>query len=126
MGVTASRFEEMGHVLRRATGHLDGELLVHGSRASGTAHAGSDIDIVVRVAPETFDDVVRQRFGTPSPGSAKERTMLHAVESGKIQAGEAGLRATRRELEQLLGMPVDISVTKRGGAFDQGPYIPIP
>jgi Nucleotidyltransferase domain len=126
MGVTASRFEEMGHVLRRATGHLDGELLVHGSRASGTAHAGSDIDIVVRVAPETFDDVVRQRFGTPSPGSAKERTMLHAVETGKIQAGEAGLRATRRELEQLLGMPVDISVTKRGGAFDQGPYIPIP
>jgi hypothetical protein len=52
--------------------------------------------------------------------------MLHAVETGKIQAGEAGLRATRRELEQLLGMPVDISVTKRGGAFDQGPYIPIP
>jgi Nucleotidyltransferase domain len=126
MGVTASRFEEMSQVLRRGTGHLDGELLVHGSRASGTAHAGSDIDIVVRVTSDRFDDLVRQRFGTPSPGSAKERTMLHAIETGKIQAGEAGLRATRRELEQLLGIPVDISVVKRGGAFDQGPYIPIP
>jgi hypothetical protein len=126
MGVTASRFEEMGQVLRRDPGHLDGEMLVHGSRASGTAHAGSDIDIVVRVTSDRFDDLVRRRFGTPSPGSAKERTMLHAIETGKIQAGEAGLRATRRELEQLLCMPVDISVVKRGGAFDQGPYIPIP
>ena len=51
--------------------------------------------------------------------------MLHAIETGKIQAGEAGLRGLRKELEQIFGMEVDISIMKEGGAFDNPPFIPI-
>ncbi|WP_026593050.1 nucleotidyltransferase domain-containing protein [Bacillus sp. UNC437CL72CviS29] len=65
---------------------------VQGSRAGGTAKLTSDIDIGVRVSKEQFEGHVKKYFGTPNPGSVKERTMLHALESGKIQAGEAKLR----------------------------------
>jgi len=111
--------------VRRGARHLGDDIAVHGSRASGTAGAASDIDIAIRVSPERFDELIRARFGTPNPGSAKERTMLHAIETGKIQAGEAGLRGLRKSLAAEAGMPVDISVIRTGGAFDQGPYIPL-
>lgn len=62
--------------------------------------------------------------GTPNPGSAKERTMLHAIETGKIQAGEAKLSGLRKELQEIFGMEVDISIIKQGGAFDNPPFIP--
>jgi hypothetical protein len=51
--------------------------------------------------------------------------MQHARETGKIQAGEAGLRALRKALEVDLGMEVDISVIRHCGPFDQGPYLPL-
>jgi hypothetical protein len=51
--------------------------------------------------------------------------MQHALATGKIQAGEAGLRGLRRELERQLGMEVDISIILRDGPFDKGPSIPL-
>jgi len=51
--------------------------------------------------------------------------MLHALKTGKIQAGESGLRSLRKSLESDLGMKVDISVVRVGGPFDTGPYIPL-
>lgn len=63
--------------------------------------------------------------GTPNSGTAKERTMLHAIETGKIQAGEAGLRGLRKELEKIFGMEVDISIIEIDGPFDNPPFIPI-
>jgi hypothetical protein len=66
------------------------------------------------------------RFGTLNPGSAKERTLQNAIETGKIQSGEAGLRLFRRQLESQLGIDVDISVIKQGGAFNQRPIIRLP
>ena len=69
--------------------------------------------------------MIQKSFNSPNPGTAKERTMLHAIETGKIQAGEAGLRGLRKELEQIFGMEVDISIIKEGGAFDNPPFIPI-
>ncbi|MGB9752828.1 nucleotidyltransferase domain-containing protein [Roseiflexus castenholzii] len=92
----------------------------------GTARPDSDIDIAIRVSPERFNQLIRERFGTPNPGSAKERTMLHALETGKIQAGEAGLRGLRKSLEERFGYPVDISVIREGGPFDRGPWVPLP
>ena len=58
-------------------------------------------------------------------GSAKERTMLHAIQTGKIQSGEAKLSSFRKELEKDLGMDVDISIIKQGGKFDNPPYIKV-
>lgn len=62
---------------------------------------------------------------SPGANTAKERTMLHAVETGKIQAGEAGLRGLRKELEQIFGVAVDISIIRENGPFDNPPFIPI-
>lgn len=52
--------------------------------------------------------------------------MLHAIETGKIQSGEAGLRNLRKELQDLLGVEVDISIIRIGGAFDNGTQLPLP
>ncbi len=35
------------------------------------------------------------------------------------------LRALRKELEQIAGMDVDVSVVKSGGPFDNKPRMPI-
>lgn len=51
--------------------------------------------------------------------------MFHAVETGKIQSGEAKLRRLRKELENLLGIDADVSIILEGGKFDNPPYIPI-
>jgi hypothetical protein len=51
--------------------------------------------------------------------------MQHARQSGKIQAGEAGLRTLRNSLEVELGMAVDLSIIRMGGPFDRGPYLPL-
>ena len=56
--------------------------------------------------------------------SAKERTMLHAIKTGKIQSGEAKLKGLRLELEEIFGMDVDISIIKIDGSFDNPPFIP--
>jgi hypothetical protein len=69
---------------------------------------------------------LNDRFGTPNPSSAKERTLQNAIETGKIQSGEAGLRPLRRQLESQLGIDVDISVIKQGEPFDQRPIIRLP
>ena len=51
--------------------------------------------------------------------------MQYAQNTEKIQSGEAKVSSVRNQLEGTLGMHVDISVIKAGGAFDTPPYIPI-
>ncbi len=124
-GISADAFATMSQTIRQQVGHLSDDIAVHGSRASGTAKATSDIDIAIRVSPEKFNQLIVKSFGSPNAGSAKMRTMKHAIDTGKIQAGEAGMRGLRKTLSKQLDMPVDISVIRKGGSFDKGPYIPI-
>ncbi|MEU6523939.1 putative T7SS-secreted protein [Streptomyces sp. NPDC046924] len=125
-GLTLEQFEELGRIVREGAGHLGDDIAVQGSRAAGTARPDSDIDLAIRVTPERFDELIRERFGTPNPDSAKERTMQWAIETGKIQAGEAGLRGVRKQLEASLGMEVDVSIIRHGGPFDNPPFIEVP
>lgn len=125
-GLTREQFSTAAATLHKAAAGLDGDIVVQGSRAAGTARPDSDIDFGIRVASPRFDDLISERFGSPNPGSAKERTMLHAAETGKIQAGEAGLSRVRRELETQLDMDVDLSVVRHGGPFDNLPIIGVP
>jgi len=124
-GLTEEQFGEMSTKVRSGAGEFGDDIRVHGSRAAGTARPDSDIDIAVRVQDDKFNQIVRDKFGTPNPGSAKERTMLHAMETGKIQAGEAGLRPLRQQVAKDLGMDVDISIIRVDGPFDNGPWIPL-
>jgi predicted nucleotidyltransferase len=124
--VSASQLDEAGKLIRSQASHLGEDVIVQGSRAGHSARPASDIDFGLRVDPDRFDDLVRQRFGTPNPGSSKERTMLEALARGRIHTGEAGLRQLRNSLEDALGKKVDISVIKRGGLFDGEPWLPVP
>src|SRR5262245_46908574 len=124
-GLTEEQFAALSARVRAAVASLSNDIQVQGSRVKGTARSDSDLDLAILVAPERFEQILQARFGTPKPGSAKARTMQHASETGKIQAGEAGLRSLRKELEADLGMAVDISVIRQGGSFDQGPYLPL-
>jgi len=122
-GLTEETFAALSAKVFAVASSLGEDIQVHGRRAEGTAGPNSDLDIAIRVAPERFEEILCTRFSVPNPESAKAKTMRHARETGKIQAGEAGLRSLRKELEADLKMEVDISVIRIGGLFDKGPYI---
>ena len=122
-GILQEQFSNASKLLRDRVGDISNDIVVQGSRAKGTAKPTSDIDIALRVSGDKFDSLINQYFKTPNPGSAKERTMLHAIETGKIQAGEAKLSGLRKELQEIFGMEVDISIIKQGGAFDNPSFI---
>jgi RHS repeat-associated protein len=124
-GLSEAEFIAFSAGIRSAAGHISSDIAVHGSRAIGSASRASDIDVAIRVTANKFDDIVRMRFGSPTPGSAKEKTMLHAIQTGKIQAGEAGLRALRKNMSRVVRKAVDISIIRIGGPFDNGPFIPL-
>ena len=124
-GIDPVAFQQAGALVRERAGHLGGEIMVQGSRASGTARPDSDMDIAILVDPDAFDALIKERFKVPNAGSAKERTMQWAEATGKIQSSEAGLRSLRLQLQEVLGVEVDLSVIRRGGPFDQPPYIPM-
>lgn len=75
-GLSAEQFIDLSATVRQKAGHIGDDIVVHGSRASGTARATSDIDIAIRIPGDKFDAFVKSRFGVPNLGSAKERTML--------------------------------------------------
>lgn len=97
-GISQEQFSNASKLLRDRVGDISGDIVVQGSRAKGTAKPTSDIDIALRVSGDKFDSLINQYFKTPNPGSAKERTMLHAIETGKIQAGEAKLSGLQKRI----------------------------
>ena len=123
-GISQEQFNSASKLLRERVGDISGDIVVQGSRAKGTAKPTSDIDIALRVSGDKFDSLINQYFKTPNAGSAKERTMQHAIKTGKIQSGEAKLKGLRLELQDIFGMDVDISVIKIDGPFDNPPFIP--
>jgi hypothetical protein len=74
------------------------------------------------VSREQLDALIKKSFGTPSQSSSKEKTMLHAIEVGKITAGYARpkLSGLREELQEIIGRKVDVSIILKGGEFDAG------
>ena len=124
-GIGKNQLAEITVIIRNGTTHIGDDVVFQGSRVSGAANELSDLDIAVRVSAEDFAELIAKRFGTPNPGSAKESTMLHAIETGKIQAGEAGLSGLRKQIQRIIGVDVDISVIQRGGNFDNGPTLPV-
>ena len=124
-GLSEEQFAALSARVRSAAGQYGEDIQIQGSRVAGTAESDSDLDIAIRFPRDQFEEILKSCFGVPNPGSAKERTMQHAREKGKIQAGEAGLRVLRMALEAELGIEVDISVICIDGEFDTPPFLPL-
>lgn len=59
--------------------------------------------------------------------TAAEKTLANAVETGILKRNKVVPRLSdiRDRLESIVGKGVDLSIVKRSGKFDQGPYFPI-
>ncbi len=125
-GLSENEFSEISEVLNKAAPEGTNSIVVQGSRANGTAAIDADLDIAIKVNSKEFDKQIAKAFGNPKPNTAKWRTLQHAIETGKIQAGEARLSGLGRQLsESLGGMKVQISIIRIGGKFDNGVQLPV-
>ena len=126
-GMTESEFTEFSQTIKNSKAAEYGtDIRVHGSRAAGTATINSDIDIAIRVSEEKFNQILKEMFVKAKPGNAIERTMKHAIKTGKIRRSDLELSNLGKQLADKFGISkVDISLIKQGGAFDQGPWIPL-
>lgn len=123
-GVDRDRLRAAATLIREQAAHYGDDVIVQGSRAGWSARAASDIDIGLRVSPERFEEVLRARFGDPV--SVEFAGFLAACrDKGIIHVRRAGLRSLGVELESVLGHKVDLSVIRRGGRFDQEPWLPL-
>ncbi|MFJ4667636.1 nucleotidyltransferase domain-containing protein [Kitasatospora purpeofusca] len=124
-GVTADKFAEAAEQLRAHPRGQEGDLVVQGSRAAGTARPDSDIDFAIRVSPERLDQLIGDCFGTPNPGSQGE-DQEPGGRVGEDPGGRGRDAGLRKLLARTPGMKVDLSVIRIGGAFDNPPFIGVP
>ena len=129
-GVSREKFNKMSSLLKKRLGGLSDDVRIQGSRARGTARPDSDIDIGIIVTEGEFSGILAESFKTVNPGSARSRTYLNALLTGKISPGNAGplkglLRKLRKEVADELGMKVDLSIIRRKSSFDSKPTIKI-
>lgn len=107
--------------------------------------AADDVDIALLVDQKQFDQLIEQSFPKEvakvrargidpvrmtigDAQTAAEKTLANAVDTGILKRDKVVPRLSdiRDKLESIAGKPVDLSVVKRGGKFDHGPYLPIP
>ncbi|WP_033339737.1 nucleotidyltransferase domain-containing protein [Catenuloplanes japonicus] len=123
------RFSRGARQLQRDARLPPGDLGVHGSRARGTARSDSDIDVALRVDDRTFHDLAQRALARAPEGTRLRRTMLRRIRNnGQLSSFDLGTEFTNRRqalLDSHVSVPVQFSVLRRGGPFDNGPYIPL-
>lgn len=146
-------FEEFGRVLKRGVasepvppGGIEvptNDAVIQGSAVYRPTPG--DIDVALLVDQAQFDKLIEQSFArecakvrgrginplqmTMSDAQfAAEKTLANAVETGIIKRSKVVPRLSdvRDRLEAVAGTGVDLSIVKRGGQFDRGPYFRIP
>jgi hypothetical protein len=120
-GVTADQLAAAAARIRSTARGLTADVVVQGSRAGHSARAGSDIDFGLRVPPDDYDRLIDDFFGDRT---TEART--NAVARGRIFSRHAGLKELRAALETDLDRKVDLAVIKRGGMFDNEPWLRVP
>jgi hypothetical protein len=120
-----------------------GEAAVQGSAVYRPT--ADDIDVALLVDQKQLDQLIEQSFPREvakvrargidplrmtmgDAQSAAEKTLANAVETGILKRDKVAPRLSdiRDKLESIAGKGVDLSVVKRGGKFDHGPYFPLP
>ena len=120
-GVTADQLAAAAARIRSTSRGLTADVVVQGSRAGHSARAGSDIDFGLRVPPDEYDRLIEDFFGDKT---TEART--NAIARGRIFSRHAGLKELRAALETDLDRKVDLAVIKRGGMFDNEPWLRVP
>jgi hypothetical protein len=120
-GITADQLAAAAARIRSTASGLTGDVVVQGSRAGHSARAGSDIDFGLRVPPAEYDRLIADFFG-----DAATEARTNAVARGRIFSRHAGLTELRAALQTDLDRKVDLAVIKRGGLFDNEPWLRVP
>jgi hypothetical protein len=120
-GITSDQLAAAAARIRSTARGLTGDVVVQGSRAGHSARAASDIDFGLRVPPDEYDRLVKDFFG-----DATTEARTNAVARGRIFSRHAGLKELRAALETDLDRKVDLAVIKRGGMFDNEPWLRVP
>ena len=120
-GITSDQLAAAAARIRSTARGLTGDVVVQGSRAGHSARTASDIDFGLRVPPDEYDRLIKDFFGD---ASTEART--NAVARGRIFSRHAGLKELRAALETDLDRKVDLAVIKRGGMFDNEPWLRVP
>jgi nickel-dependent lactate racemase len=99
-------------------------VVVQGSRAKYTVHHRSDIDIGLRVTPEEFARIHKERFSVNVTTAKEKDAVVNSMAKGIVHANRAGMKLLREDLAEVFGLEkVDISVIRRGGEFDREPWL---
>ena len=120
-GITPDQLAAAATRIRSTARGLTGDVVVQGSRAGHSARAASDIDFGLRVPPDEYDRLIKDFFGDTT---TEART--NAVARGRIFSRHSGLKELRAALETDLDRKVDLAVIKRGGMFDNEPWLRVP
>jgi len=120
-GISPDQLAAAAARIRSAARGLTGDVVVQGSRAGHSARAASDIDFGLRVPPAEYDRLIEDFFG-----DRVTEARTNAVTRGRIFSRHAGLKELRAALETDLDRKVDLAVIKRGGMFDNEPWLRVP
>jgi uncharacterized protein YukE len=120
-GVSPDQLAAAAARIRSTARGLTGDVVVQGSRAGHSARTASDIDFGLRVPPDDYDRLIKDFFG-----DATTEARTNAVARGRIFSRHAGLKELRAALEADLDRKVDLAVIKRGGMFDNEPWLRVP
>ena len=120
-GISPDQLAAAAVRIRSAARGLTGDVVVQGSRAGHSARAASDIDFGLRVPPAEYDRLIKDFFG-----DRVTEARTNAVTRGRIFSRHAGLKELRAALETDLDRKVDLAVIKRGGMFDNEPWLRVP
>jgi hypothetical protein len=124
-----TRFARGARQTQRQAGLPDGDLVAHGSRVRGTARPDSDIDVALIVDDDAFFDLAERSLSRAPAGTRLRKTMLRRInENGQLASFDLGTDFThlRRELmDTHVPHKVQFSVLRRGGKFDNGPFLPL-
>jgi hypothetical protein len=120
-GIGADQLAAAAARIRSTARGLVGDVVVQGSRAGHSARAASDIDFGLRVSPAEYDRLITDFFG-----DARTEARTNAVTRGRIFSRHAGLKELRAALETDLDRKVDLAIIKRGGMFDNEPWLRVP
>ena len=102
----------------------DGELMIHGSRASQTKCLDLDIDVILRVDENLFDEFANNRINSIYPGSLTQKTVIKAANKGELSKFDIS-KTFNKDFHSILKInspieDIDFSITKRDTPFDSG------